>query len=161
MWLLIGTKDKTERVPGGKQVERRCSHCGEVAMFYERHLVSTFQLYFLDVVDYASRTVMACGACGTLYATDEVGAREPTAFEKLTGAAEQVGSTIASGATRAMDRVTEVARGALYSEPTASAPKPPSPEPEATDDPLADEDAALEARFKDLEKRARIRISED
>lgn len=129
-------------------------------MFYERHAVSTLQLYFLDVVDYASRTVMACGACGTLYATDEVGARAPTAFETFTGTAEHVGSAIASGLTRAIDRVTDVARGAVRSAPAVPA-SPRLAVPEATDDPLADEDAALEARFKELDTRhARIRISD-
>ena len=107
MWLVIGTREKTERVPNGRQVERHCSECGEVAMFYERRAVSTLQLYFLNVVDYRSRIVMACGACGALRSDSEE--RRPA-------------------------------------------------EPQATDDPLADEDAALEARFKELEKRTRIRI---
>jgi len=150
MWFVIGTKQKTERVPNGRQVERRCSSCGEVAMFYERRAVSTFQLYFLDVVDYRSRIVMACGACGTLYGTDDLGAREPTPLQTFTGAAEQVGSALASGATRALDRL----RSAV-SEPANTR----TTEREATDDPLADEDAALEARFKELERQgARVRI---
>jgi ABC-type nitrate/sulfonate/bicarbonate transport system substrate-binding protein len=157
MWLVLGTKEHTERVPNGRQVERLCSECHETAMFYERRATSTIQLYFIDVVDYRSRTVMACGACGALYATDDVETRQPTALEKLTGAAEQVGSTIASGAARAFEKVSDAARGALQPDaPEARRPARPS----ATDDPLADEDAALEARFEELEKRARVRISE-
>ena len=158
MWLVIGTKEKTERVPNGRRVERHCSQCGEVAMFYERRAISTFQVYFLDLVDYASRAVMVCGACGTLYATDDVGPRAPSTFDAITGAAEQVGTAIASGANRTIERISSAARGALRSE--AAEPRP--AEPRATDDPLADEDAALEARFKELERRgARVRIGDD
>lgn len=160
MWLVLGTKEHTERIPNGRQVERLCSECHETAMFYERRATSTIQLYFIDVVDYRSRTVMACGACGALYAADDApnaAARQPTPLEKFTGAAEQVGSSIASGAARAFEKVSNAARGALQSDgPEARRPAP----PEATDDPLADEDAALEARFQDLEKRARVRIGE-
>ena len=58
MWLVIGTKEKTERVPNGRQAERHYSECGEVAVFYERRAVSSLQLYFLNVVDYRSRIVM-------------------------------------------------------------------------------------------------------
>ena len=152
MWLVLGTKEKTERVPNGRQVERRCGACHELAMFYERRALSTFQVYFIDVVDYRSRTVMACGACGTLYETDDVGAREPSALDKFTGAAEHVGSVIASGAARAIDRVSGAAREALQPG-TPEAPPRPAPR-EATGDPLADEDAALEARFEELERRA-------
>lgn len=156
MWLVLGTKEKTERVPNGRQVERHCSECHETAMFYERRAISTLQLYFLDVVDYRTRTVMACGACGALYATDDVEAREPTALETFTGAAGQVGSAIASGAQRAIDRVSGVARGALQPEAPDAERRAPQA---ATDDPLADEDAALEERFKELERRAaRVRI---
>ena len=160
MWLVIGTKEKTERVPNGRRVERRCSQCGEVAMFYERRAISTFQVYFLDLVDYASRAVMVCGACGTLYATDDAGPPEPSTLDAITGAAEQVGSRIASGASRTIERIGSAARGAL--RPSAAEPSPPPPGGGATDDPLADDDAALEARFQALEKRgARVRIGDD
>jgi hypothetical protein len=156
MWLVLGTKEHTERVPNGRQVERLCSECHETAMFYERRATSTIQLYFIDVVDYRSRTVMACGACGALYATDDAEARQPTPLEKFTGAAEQVGSSIASGAARAFEKVSDAARGALHSD-TPEARRP--ARPTTTDDPLADEDAALEARFEELEKNAaRVRI---
>lgn len=163
MWLVIGTGEKTERVPNGRQVERHCSQCGEVAMFYERRAISTLRLYFVEVLDYRTRIVMACGACGTLYATDDVNAPEPTALESFTEAAGQVGSRIASGANRAVDRITSAAREALRSEPEArrsEEPRPAEPRPpDATDDPLADDEAALEARFKELEKRGtRVRI---
>jgi hypothetical protein len=157
MWLVLGTKEHTERVPNGRQVERLCSECHETAMFYERRATSTIQLYFIDVVDYRSRTVMACGACGALYATDDAEARQATPLEKFTGAAEHVGSSIASGAARAFEKVSDAARGALHSDTPEA--RRPAPTRTTTDDPLADEDAALEARFEELEKNAaRVRI---
>ena len=42
-------------------------------MFYERRAMTKLQLYFIDILDYGKRRVMACGACGELYATDELG----------------------------------------------------------------------------------------
>ncbi len=156
MWFIIGTKDKTDRVPNGRKLECRCSQCGEVAMFYERRAVSTVQFYFLDVADYRSRLVMACGACGALFGTDDKVSQEVTALESFTGAAGEIGSSLLSGARRAFQRVSDSAHAALESRPTA--PRAPAREPEATDDPLADEDAALEARFAELETRTRVRI---
>lgn len=156
MWFIIGTKEKTERVPNGRRLECRCSQCGETAMFYERRAVSTVQLYFLDVADYRSRLVMACGACGALFGTDDKASQEVTALESFSGAAGELGSSIMSGARRALQRVSETAHAALDSRPAA--PRSPPAAPEATDDPLADDDAALEARFAELETRTRVRI---
>ncbi len=125
-------------------------------MFYERRAVSTVQLYFLDVADYRSRLVMACGACGALFGTDDKAGQEATALDSFTGAAGQIGSSIAAGARRAFQRVSESAHAALGSRPLP--PRTPPAEAQATDDPLADDDAALEARFAELETRARVRI---
>jgi hypothetical protein len=36
MWIVLGHKVTTERVPNGIVVERTCASCGERAMFYER-----------------------------------------------------------------------------------------------------------------------------
>ena len=124
-------------------------------MFYERRAVSSVQLYFLDVADYRSRLVMACGACGALFGTDDKAGHEVTALESFTGAASELGTSLVSGARRAFQRVSESAHAALEPRPE---PRTPAPEPKATDDPLADDDAALEARFAELEKRARVRI---
>lgn len=93
VWIVIGHRTKTERVPDGLSVERECASCGELAMFYERRAVKTFRLYMLDVFDYDEQRVMSCGACGTLYATDEHG--RPSAQsasdwrEAVSSAAEQ------------------------------------------------------------------------
>lgn len=80
VWIILGQRTKTERVPGGLAVERQCPSCNEFATFYERRAVKTFRVYFMDVFDYADQRVMACGACGTLFATDEHG--EPSTDTK-------------------------------------------------------------------------------
>ena len=113
MWIVLGTKEKSERVPNGRRFESQCQACGEVAMFYERRVNSTLQLYFLDIVDYGSRLVMACGACGTLYATGDAAQAQPDMISKATKTAGQIGSAIATGAGRAVDKVSDAARGLL------------------------------------------------
>ena len=135
-------------------------------MFYERRATSTLQLYFLDVVDYGSRLVMACGACGTLYATGDAAHAEPSMIMKASKTAGQVGSAIATGATRVVDRVSDAARDLLGSGRSSPAPQRSDErererEEEAmADDPLREDDEALEARFKELEKRVRIDTGE-
>ena len=94
MWIVLGTKEKSERVPNGRRFESQCQACGEVAMFYERRVNSTLQLYFLDIVDYGSRLVMACGACGTLYATGDAAQAQPDMISKATKTAGQIGSAM-------------------------------------------------------------------
>jgi hypothetical protein len=160
MWIVLGTKEKSERVPNGRRFESRCQACGEVSMFYERRVTSTLQLYFLDVADYGSRLVMACGACGTLYATGDAAHAEPGAIEKATKTAGQVGSAIATGATRAVDRISDAARellGSGTSKPTKTSSREDDAMP---DDPLREDDDALEDRFRELEKRVRIDTGE-
>ncbi|AKU94037.1 hypothetical protein AKJ09_00701 [Labilithrix luteola] len=158
MWVVIGTKEKTERVPGGRQVERHCSECGETAMFYERRATSTLQLYFLNVYEFKSRHVMACGACGALYATDEVSSpadeTKGEGIDAFVATAERVGGALASGATKALNRVQAAAREAFSGgEHLPARAAPPA------DDPLAEDDEALEARFRELERK--IRIADD
>lgn len=157
MWIVLGTKEKSERVPNGRRFESQCQACGEVAMFYERRATSTLQLYFLDVVDYGTRLVMACGACGTLYATGDAAKAEPNMIAKATKTASNVGSAIAAGATRAVDRLAGAARGLMSDERAAPARRDVE---SMHDDPLRDDDDALEARFKELEKRVRIDTGE-
>lgn len=162
MWILIGTKEKTERVPDGRRFESRCGACGEVAMFYERRMTSTLQLYFLDIVDYGSRLVMACGACGALYATGDAEHAKPDMISKATKTASDVGSAIASGAGRAVDRISGAARDLLGSGSSSSRPTAPSRRDDDAmhDDPLREDDEALEAQFRELEKRVRIDTGE-
>jgi hypothetical protein len=152
MWIVLGTKEKSERVPNGRRFESRCQACGEVAMFYERTVTSTLQLYFLDIVNYGTRLVMACGACGTLYATGDAAKAEPDMIAKATRAASNVGSALATGATRAVDKLAGATRELLGSKPASSS----SDEEAMADDPLREDDKALEARFEELEKRVRI-----
>lgn len=161
MWIVLGTKEKSERVPNGRRFESQCQACGEVAMFYERRVNSTLQLYFLDIVDYGSRLVMACGACGTLYATGDAAQAQPDMISKATKTAGEIGSAIATGAGRAVEKVGGAAKNLLGS--VASKPIPSSPRREEEslhDDPLKEDDEALEARFKELEKRVRIDTGE-
>lgn len=73
MWIILGNKVQTQRVPGGRKVERQCGSCGETTMFYEREVSKSFRLYFVNIFNYETQRVMACGACGEHYATDELG----------------------------------------------------------------------------------------
>lgn len=147
MWIVFGNKEKTERVPGGAAVQRHCDQCGETAMFYERKATSVFQIYFIDVVDYGARTVMACGACGALYATDEVSKPSLSPVESTLGsiktAAKAAQARISSEAAKLMDRPPPA--------PTTAAPAA-----DDFDDPLAEDDRATEARFQELERKYRI-----
>lgn len=53
-WVVVGLKRATERVEGGAQLVR---------------------LYFIDVFDLSRDRVMACGACGAAFVTDELAAK--------------------------------------------------------------------------------------
>jgi hypothetical protein len=83
MWVILGNKVETQRVPNGRRVERTCTACGETAMFYEREVSKSFRLYFVSVFNYETQRVMACGACGACYATDELG--RPLSSEEPAG----------------------------------------------------------------------------
>ncbi len=150
MWIVFGNKEKTERVPGGAVVQRHCDQCGETAMFYERKATSVFQVYFIDVVDYGSRTVMACGACGALYATDEVSAGLKPSLSPV----ESTLGSIKTAAKAAQARISSEAAKLMDRPPPATA--APSPAAEDFDDPLAEDDRATEARFQELERKYRI-----
>ncbi len=164
MWVIFGQREKSERVPNGKVVERRCDACGEVAMFYERHVTRSVQLYFFDVFHYGAHRAMACGACGALYATDELGAGDATATEQ----GESVAQTLGSAMRRAGDALRESAsqwlgrgegglqrsdRRAREERPTQGVSGPEAEEPQY------DPDAELNQRFEDLERKARERKS--
>ncbi|MCB9660539.1 MAG: hypothetical protein H6726_23040 [Sandaracinaceae bacterium] len=95
VWVVLGLKRATERVPGGAQLQRRCESCQEDTTFYEKELKSTFRLYFLDVFDFNRDRVMACGACGACYVTDEVGgARLPSHTASLEKQLERGGQAV-------------------------------------------------------------------
>ena len=160
MWIVFGTQTKTERVPNGLRVRRECERCTEEADFFERRVVSTFNLYFLPVFDYRRERVMACGACGALFRTDEHG--EPDlvtsrgwekalldagerAHSALEGAFQSVAPSGFGAMRRAASAVESFVRGA------------PEPEPERfeRDEPEIEdpEKAALLRRFAELEKK--------
>jgi hypothetical protein len=103
VWVVIGNRTKTERVPDGARVERDCPACGEHATFHERRAVRTFRLYFLDVFDYDRQRVMACGACGTLFATDEHGAPSAPTAEGWRRALETAADRVGDAVSRAQE----------------------------------------------------------
>lgn len=157
MWIFFGTKDNAELVPGGRREQRTCPKCGEHAMFYERRVISSMELYLIPIFDYRTRLVMACGACGSLFATDEPapGYQPQSDTDKITSAAERTAESIASAAKEGFARMSDAVKthlGSSHSE------RPPEPEPPLvdTDDPLADDERALEAKFRELEKRMRV-----
>lgn len=105
VWIVIGNRTKTERVPDGLSVERRCPACSEVSTFYERRAIRTFRLYFLDVFDYDEQRVMACGACGTLYATDEHGRPSAETAEGWRQALERAGESVTGAVGKAGEAI--------------------------------------------------------
>jgi hypothetical protein len=122
-------------------------------MFYERVASTKFSLYFIELLEYGKRRVMACGACGELYATDELGPAEVSAPEKVMSAAEKAGAQIGAAAKDAFGKI----RSRIDEFRSEELPPTPERRPEATDDPLADDENALEAKFRDLEKRYRVK----
>lgn len=160
MWILFGNKERTERVPNGKSVERHCSACNETAVFYERTASTKFSLYFIELVEYGKRRVMACGACGALYATDELGSPdERTGVDKVMGTVEEAGAKFSSAAKGAFGKLSEAAKSGLddlgFNRGSAPA-DPPRRSSTDFDDPLTSDEEALEAKFRDLEKKYRI-----
>jgi Zn ribbon nucleic-acid-binding protein len=156
MWIVFGTGVKTRRVPGGARLDRHCMQCGEHATFYEKEVTATFRLYFVDVFDYQKHRVMACGCCSACYATDELGVPQ-------TGAVTE-GPTVAGYIERAAGAFEDgIASLFGHDRPAAHAPRH-EEEPESTPaddeeiDPLED---PMEARFRELERKAGLRIKDD
>lgn len=112
-WVVLGLKRATELVPGGAQLTRRCDSCHQETTFYEKEIKSTFRLYFIDVFDFNRDRVMACGACGAAFVTDELAAKPRTplpqsaSFEKqlerggeaVSRAAAELGESVGSVGT--------------------------------------------------------------
>jgi hypothetical protein len=172
MWIVFGTADKTKRVVGGAKIERHCDHCGERTTFYEKEILSTFRLYFIDVFDYRRQRVMACGGCGTCYATDELGGadgREGTGLDRVGDGVEQAARKAGRFLGRASEAV-ESRLSSLLSDRSSPEPAPPADAHEeggrseavrgATDEQAALDEALdpLEARFQELERKVRVRI---
>ena len=102
MFIIFGDKHRTEPVPGGREVSRTCSKCGERATFRERVVSKQFRLYFIDMFTHGTHHVLECGACGTAFVTDELAAaqvandHEGTVFGHIQGMAakaEQLASS--------------------------------------------------------------------
>jgi hypothetical protein len=143
---------KTTRVPGGAKVERHCGQCGEIATFYEKEVTSTFRLYFIDVFDYRRHRVMACGCCSACYATDELGVPTTPAVSEspsVAGYFERAADAVESGFASLF---SEERPAPLVSNRRKEEEPPPS---EDEFDPLED---PMEARFRELERKAGLRI---
>jgi hypothetical protein len=163
MWIVFGRGVKTTRVPGGAKVERGCGQCGETATFYEKEVTSTFRLYFLDVFDYEKHRVMACGCCGACYATDELGVPDtdttgtmnesPSVSGYLNRAADAVESGIAN-----LFPSARPARSPDREERERAEQEAPPPDDDDELDPLED---PMEARFRELERKAGLRGKKD
>lgn len=158
MWIIFGNELKTERVRHGARVERHCQHCDETTVHYERVAATKLSLYFIELLEYGKRRVMACGACNTLYATDELGQPDApsTGAERVLAAAEKAGAEISVAAKDAFGKLSAAAKDGLNQLSSRSEPAR-RPEREVpSHDPLADDQDALEAKFRDLEKKYRI-----
>jgi hypothetical protein len=160
MWIVFGTGVKTTRVPGGAKVERRCGQCSEVATFYEKEVTATFRLYFVDVFDYRRHRVMACGCCGACYATDELGV--PAAQAPADASTRSLGDGLdrVGGALGRAAGALGAGISSLFSDDDATSPAASREEDEAEEPSKDDLDAMedpLEARFRELERKAGLR----
>lgn len=182
MWVILGNKVETQRVPNGRRVERACTACGESAMFYEREVSKSFRLYFVSLFNYETQRVMACGACGAHYATDELGRpmvsdtpdderQKGTIFGGVKHALRRAGNALqdATGVKRDDDAPGEPADERAPGEPPKPTIQPESKRlpakegkgatakaaPPPADDDFDDPlaDDPLEERFKALEKK--------
>ncbi len=71
MFLIFGDKHRTETVPDGLRVERKCPTCKALTMFRERKVSKQFRLYFVDMFTHGTHRVLECSACGETFVTDE------------------------------------------------------------------------------------------
>jgi len=174
MWVVFGTSEKTERVAGGAKVARHCDRCGESTTFYEKEIQRTVRLYFIDVFDYERQRVMACGGCGTCYVTDELGGASGKKHEGSGFSA--LGSEVGRAA-RSAGQLLERAGDAVGSQLSSLFSDGPGDTPRATRNASeraeltqaadkAEEAEAeaeleldpLEERFRELERKVRVRI---
>lgn len=172
MWIILGNKAQTRRVPDGRKLERHCTSCGETAMFYEREVSTSFRLYFVSLFNYETQRVMACGACGAHFATDELGRpmvsdtpedqrQKGTVLGSVKEALRRAGNrlqdatgTRVDGDVAARDQPVErPPRSSI--QPAAERVSPAGGHGNGDEfiDPLADEDDDLKARFAALERR--------
>lgn len=92
MWVVFGTNTRTEPALGGARAERVCERCGVRATFREHRAIRSFSLYFMPIFDYRKERVMACGACGTLFSTNELGPPDAAVSEGWEQALSEAGT---------------------------------------------------------------------
>lgn len=169
MWIIFGTNAHTTRVPGGVKIERRCEQCQETSTFYEKEVKRTFSLYEIDVFDYERHRVMACGCCGACYATDELGIRETPSRDRtergsigdrIEQAADRVGGYVERAAGAVGSGISSLFSDERPARPASSrsaSSRPPEAQPPGLDEDLDDLVDPIEARFRELEKKAGLR----
>ncbi len=74
MWSMLDDKMATRRTPSGQVARRRCEVCAAETTFIEREVTPAAEAHAPELADLAWR-LMECDACGTQYATDEMGER--------------------------------------------------------------------------------------
>ncbi len=156
MWIVFGSGVKTQRVPGGAKVDRECMQCGEHATFYEKEVTATFRLYFIDVFDYQKHRVMSCGCCSACYATDELGIPQTGAVTEspsVAGYLERAAGAFEAGISSLFGDERPAARAPHREEEAESSPAADDDEIDPLEDPM-------EARFRELERKAGLRIKD-
>lgn len=105
-WRPVDGETQSERLEDGARTERTCDACGEDAIFYERRLPSDGYL----PADVAAWRLMRCGACGTHFVTDELGAPESAAPPATV---EPPWADAGKELGKAVDRASEAAKPVL------------------------------------------------
>ena len=94
MWIIVGTKTATRPVPGGLSVTRPCATCRAMTTFHEHESQELLRLYFVSLASVGARRVLACGRCGSVVVTDEVGPARRSQEGTVVGA---IGSALSRG----------------------------------------------------------------
>jgi hypothetical protein len=168
VWIIAGTSARSERVPGGAKLEHYCQSCRETTMFYEKQMTDTFRLYFIDVYDISKQRVMACGACGAHYLTDDQRAtdgaaqapavRQDSLGNRVERGVQSTGERVGGFFERTADSLEAGIGKLLHGESSTPPASRHEPEP-LHDDPLDEDplDDPNEAKFRELERKAGLR----
>ena len=76
MWIIVGKKTQSKRIPGGRYLERLCKPCGKVTMHVECDVRDEINAFFLPVFA-ATQRRMVCVECGEDLAVEEALAAPP------------------------------------------------------------------------------------
>jgi hypothetical protein len=105
MWIIIGNRNQTQEVPGGRETRRECPKCHTFARMSEHRVLTTFRLYFVDILNHGARHLMVCNVCGTAFATDELASKQAELTQE---------GTVVGSATKAFQQARDATmRGPL------------------------------------------------